>query len=416
MFYGWYIVLAACGIQWLPGVLFMQSFGAYTALIQAEMGWSKAVLAGAFALTRVESGLLGPFQGWLADRYGPRIILTIGLGLFGVGFILFGFIDTVLTYYLAFAVIAIGSSLGGFQTLMVSIVSWFDRYRARAVAVSQLGYSIGGLCVPLIIIALTQFGWRATAIASGIAVILIGIPLAQIVRHRPPPDVEPDGTKVQDADDDAPQSDGVRDFTAREAMRTRAFWFISLGHALALLTVSTVMVHLILHLTESLEFTSPAAGLVVALMTAFQMIGQILGGFLGDRFNKRFVCVGCMLGHATGFFLLAYADSLAMVIAFAVLHGLGWGVRGPLMVAFRADYFGPGSFGTIMGFSSLIVMFGMSGGPIIAGLMADASGSYESSFALLASGSLLGAIFFWAAKRPDPPTREIAVQAPRQTA
>jgi MFS family permease len=91
-----------------------------------------------------------------------------------------------------------------------------------------------------------------------------------------------------------------------------------------------------------------------------------------------------------------------MVFAFAVLHGVAWGTRGPLMVAMRADYFGARSFGTIMGFSSLIVMLGMSFGPIFAGLMADIYGDYELGLSLLAGFSLLGSICFLAALPPEP--------------
>ena len=66
-----------------------------------------------------------------------------------------------------------------------------------------------------------------------------------------------------------------------------------------------------------------------------------------------------------------------MVIAFAILHGLAWGVRGPLMQAIRADYFGRSSFGVIMGFSTLIIMVGLVAGPLVAGVLADATGGYE---------------------------------------
>ena len=125
------------------------------------------MVAGAFALTRIESGILGPLQGWLVDRFGPRAILTIGTVLFGVGFILFGQVESLLTFYLTFALIALGASLGGFATLMVAIVNWFSRHRSKAIAVSQLGFSLGGLSVPLIIWALEAFGWRATAVVSG---------------------------------------------------------------------------------------------------------------------------------------------------------------------------------------------------------------------------------------------------------
>ena len=142
VFYGWYIVGAAGGLQLLSGLLWMQSYGAYVVLLQEEFGWSKALVAGAFALTRIESGILGPLQGWLTDRYGPRSVLSVGVVIFGIGFMLFSQIDSLLGFYLTFALIAVGSSLGGFATVMVSLVNWFSRHRAKAVAISQMGYSL----------------------------------------------------------------------------------------------------------------------------------------------------------------------------------------------------------------------------------------------------------------------------------
>ena len=402
IFFGWWIVLAAAGVQMLAGALWMQSYGAYMVLLQEDFGWSKTLVAGAFALTRVESGILGPLQGWLADRFGPRLILQVGTLIFGIGFIAFSRIDSLLTFYLTFILVALGASLGGFATLMVSLVHWFDRHRAKAVAISQIGYSLGGLSVPVVILALEAFGWRATALASGVMVLVIGLPLVSVVRHRPETDGEvPDGISMS-AEDRSRHPGGHRgpDFTAREAMRTRSFWLISVGHALALLTVSSMMVHLIPHLTESFDYSLALAGGVVALMTGFQMLGQIFGGYLGDRFDKRLICTACMAAHAIGLLMVTFATSWVMVVAFAVLHGLAWGTRGPLMVALRADYFGAASFGTIMGFSSLIVMFGMSGGPIIAGVMADLTGSYTSAFTLIACVSGLGSLCFLAATPP----------------
>lgn len=409
IFYGWWIVLASGGIQLLSGVLWMQSYGAYMVLLQADFGWSKTVVSGAFAMTRIESGILGPLQGWLVDRFGPRTILRIGIVIFGLGFMALSQIDTIITFYLAFAMIAIGSSLGGFATLMVAIVSWFNKNRAKAISISQIGFSAGGLSVPIVILSLELFGWRVTAFSSGVLVLLAGLPLAQVVRHRPEPYGEVQDGYAEEAQAAASgQIDPERDFTAREAMRTRAFWLISVGHASALLTVSAIMVHLVPHLTQGLDYSLTEAGAVVALMTAFQMFGQLYGGYLGDRLDKRFICIACMLGHVVGLLLLAFADSLLMVVAFALLHGTAWGMRGPLMVALRADYFGPSSFGTILGFSSLIVMFGMSGGALIAGVMADISGSYQSGLTLLACAAFLGSFCFLLA---TPPARPVSVTA-----
>ena len=126
----------------------------------------------------------------------------------------------------------------------------------------------------------------------------------------------------------------------------------------------------------------------------------MVSGYLGDKFNKRLLCVGCMLSHALGLLIVAYATSAMMVVIFAMLHGLAWGVRGPLMVALRADYFGPSSFDTIMGFSALIIVLGMSAGPIFAGSMADIYGNYEMGFTYLAAGAFLGSFCFLAATPP----------------
>ncbi len=416
VFYGWWIVSAAGGVQWLAAVLWMQSYGAYMVLLQDEFGWSKALVAGAFALARVESGILGPLQGWLVDRFGPRLILTIGTVIFGIGFMLFSRVQSLLDFYLCFVLIALGSSLGGFATLMVSLVSWFNRHRAKAVALSQLGFSIGGLSVPLIILLLEAVGWRTTALLSGLLVLGMGLPLVQLIRHRPEDHGEvADGEMHSEAQAATAVAAPRRDFTAREAMRTSAFWLISFGHALALLTVSAVMVHLVPHLTEGLDYTLGQAGLVIALLTGFQLVGQLSGGYLGDRFNKRVICAFCMVAHAAGLLIVAFADSLAMVAAFAALHGLGWGTRGPLMVALRADYFGATSFGTIMGFSSLIVMLGMSAGPIFAGIMADIYGDYQLGFAVLAGLSLAGSLCFLAATPPSLPESVVRKVAAART-
>ena len=231
VFYGWWIVLATGGIHLLSSVLWMQSYGAYVVLLQEEFGWSKTLIAGAFALTRIESGVLGPLQGWMVDRFGPRIVLQVGTVMYGVGFMLFSTVETVFGFYMTFALIAVGSSLGGFATIMVSVVSWFSRHRAKAIALSQLGFSIGGLCVPLVVIALESFGWRGTAMISGVLVLILGLPLAQVVRHRPEPYGEvADGIAPDEAVEagvPAAKRKPEREFTARQAMRTSAFWLIS---------------------------------------------------------------------------------------------------------------------------------------------------------------------------------------------
>lgn len=406
VFYGWWIVLACAGVQWLAALTWMHSYGGYTLHLQEEFGWSMSILSLAFALTRLESGLLGPLQGWLVDKYGPRLILIIGTLIFGCGFFVFSQVNSITTYFVAFILIALGSSLGGFATLMVSIVSWFDLHRAKAIAWSQLGFSFGGLCVPFVMMGLEAFGWRDMALYSGIMVLVIGLPLVSLVRHRPEDYGEiPDGISIhEDTGAGESESNNGRvaqiSLTWRQAVREPSFWMISAGHGLSLLTVSAMLAHLIPHLTRSLEYTPVEAGFVFALMTGIQTAGLFLGGFLGDRYDKRIICTICMAGHCLGLLAVTYATSFSWVFAFTILHGLSWGVRGPLMVALRADYFGPKSFGTIMGISSLIVMLGMTAGPIAGGVLYDLYGNYDLAFTVIALCSLSGGLCFWFAKPP----------------
>jgi sugar phosphate permease len=262
---------------------------------------------------------------------------------------------------------------------------------------------VGGLLTPLVVIALTRMGWRWTAFLSGVLVLAVGLPLAQLVRHRPEAyGLQPDGDAPEGRPDRAPPAavrEG-RDFTAREAIRTPTFWYVALGHGSALLVVSAVLVHMAIHVTERLGFSLAQAASVVALMTVMQVTGHIGGGWAGDRYNKRAMAAGCMLGHAGGLLMLAFASAFWMVLGFATLHGLAWGVRGPLMSAIRADYFGSASFGTITGVSSMVVMLGMMGGPLVAGVLADRTGSYVLGFSILAALAATGSVFFLLARRP----------------
>lgn len=408
-FYGWWIVAAGGGIQILFSGLLMQAFGAYAAVLREEFGWSRALVSGAFSLARAESGIFGPLQGWLLDRFGPPAVMRVGLVIFGIGFMLFSQLNSAPTFYATFFLIAIGSSFGGPMAITVSIVNWFERRRATALGISQVGFAIGGLLVPLTVLAIEGWGWRETAFGSGVLILVVGLPLSFVIRHRPEPyGYTVDGRPPEPATEGEVGVEPVRDpreFTAREAMRTPAFWLISAGHGSALLVVSAVMVHLVLQLTERHDYSLGQAALVVSLLTAMQMVGQVGGASLGDRFEKRNIIVTCMAMHMVGLLVLAFASSVWMVVAFAVLHGLAWGTRGPLMMAIRADYFGRTSYGTIMGFSSLIVMLGMMGGPLLAGFLADRTGNYEVGFTVLALAAGAGSIFFILAKRPDLPVR-----------
>lgn len=421
-FYGWRMVLAGSALQFLQGGLMLQAFGAYVAVLTVDRGWSKTSLSGAAALQSLETALIGPALGWLIDRTGEHRLIQIGIVIFGLGLIAMGSVDTLVGFYAAVLMIAMGSSLAGFFTINIALIHWFERLRARALSSAGLGLALGGLFVPVVATAITAFGWRATAIGSGVLAIAIGWPLARVFRGRP----EALGMVVDGAAELprekadrglAPAADrrnrqgfpttGNRGaeagLTARQALRTPAFWLLAAGHGIALLAVTSVNVHAITHIKEGLNYSVAQASMVITLMNGAQIGGVLLGMAIGDRYDKRWLCAACMLGHGIGVLMLTYASGVAMLAVFALLHGAAWGLRGPLMQAIRADYFGRRSIGMITGLSAMVVAIGQIGGPMVAGGFADLTGNYRFGYTLLAVLALCGTFTFLLARPPKLP-------------
>src|SRR2546423_1556124 len=386
LFYGWYMVGAGASLQFLLAGLMTQSFGAYVAVLQAERGWSKTALSGAAALQQMETAILGPLLGWFIDRFGPQGMIRVGIIVFGLGLMLLSQTDTLLTFYAAFLVIALGSGLCGFFPVNIALINWFERWRARALSSLSIGLALGGISVPLVAWSLQSYGWRATSFASGVIAIVVGLPLAMVIKPRP----REHGLTVDGLPPKTPETTQElralsleRDFTWREAVRTPAFWLLSLGHGFALLVVHAVSVHSITHMNQGLGYSVEQAALVYTLLTVSQMGGVAIGWWIGDRYKKRLIAAGCMLMHMAGLLLLTYALNMAMVLAFAVLHGTAWGLRGPFMQALRADYFGRSAIGMILGLSLMIVVIGQVGRSLIARTPAALTGNYLARLTIL---------------------------------
>ncbi len=398
-FYGWWIVGAAIVTQSLGSGLLQQAFGTYVVLLGAEFGWSRTALSGAFSLARVEDGLLGPIEGWLLDKFGARTVMRIGFLLFGVGFFLFARLDSLFEFYATFLIMSVGASMAGFLAITTAIVNWFNRRRSLAMGIALLGNPIGGYALPLVVRALETYGWRAVADVSGAIIIVVGLAVSQLVRQRPELyGYLPDGdTPAAPSRPGAPAvataivDDGS--FTVGQALRTRAFWFISLAHAASVLVVSVAQVHYTAHVIEAFGVSLTTAAAIITLQTTTNFIARPLGGWLSDKVGSRNVIMVAMLMHSVALLMLAFGTSLWMVGGFALLNGFAWGARVPVVVSMRAEYFGSRAFGRIMGLSSMVVTVGSIAGPVLAGLSYDMTGSYKVGFTALAILAGFGTLF-----------------------
>jgi len=362
------------------------TFGAYLLEVQDEFGWSKAAISSAFSVSFVLSGLIAPGQGWLIDRFSPRFVMRIGALMLGAAFILLSQINNLWLFWVAVILIGLGTNLGGFMTMNTAVVAWFVRKRARALGISSVGLGIGGLIAPAITWSLVTNGWRPTALVTGIVIMLLALPLSTLLRRRPSDyGLLPDGLTQAEADalpERVPTNVTTVDFTVGEALRDRSFWFVSVGHGMALLSVFVVMVHLVPHLVEGHGWSETSAQWMFGVVSVSSILGQVGGGFLGDRFSKTKISAACMVGHFIA-----------------------------LMMAIRADFYGMRNFGTIMGYSTMIIMIGPLIGPWLGGAMNDQFGTYKEAFAIIGIATGVSSAFFLLARKPPVPRRSSARSA-----
>ena len=410
IFFGWYIVAAGMVINMLIGGLVFHSFSFYVAELKAEYLWSASLFAFAFTLTRIESGVLGPIQGWLIDRFSPKTMIRWGVALTAVGMIAFSRLWDPGSFIGFYFLISIGASVGGFMTISVVTVTWFERLRSRALGFMAMGFGLGGFFAPVVGVMIDAVGWRWTALGTGVLLMVVGLTMSSLfVRHPREKGMEPDGGTVAasgagtSAASRAARPESAyrhRDFTAREALRTRSFWALALAHGAPLMVVSGMMVYFATRVQEIEGLSAADAGVAWLVMSACQLVGQLTMGYLGDVISKRLILYFCMLGHGAAGVLLGIADSYLLVMLCSVVNGLAWGARGPLITALRADYFGASSFGQIMGWSSTVMMLFMVAGSLIVGTLRDVSGDFMLGFLVVGIGAGSGLLWVAMATRP----------------
>ncbi|MBI2855897.1 MAG: MFS transporter [Chloroflexi bacterium] len=420
-FYGWWLLGAGTILLAMQGAFMAYGFNAFFVPLSTALGASRGTLSVAFSFTRLESAVLGPIGGYLIDRFGPRTMIYLGFALLGVGYILFSRVTSVLGFYLVFPLIALGASWSGFLPVATAVNNWFSRRRGLATGISSAGVNIGGVLVAVVAIAISTYGWRTTALCIAFIAWFLGFPLASFIRHRPQPygylpdGDDPDAPRAQHGaggnssesgweDGDESLDQETPDFTVMEALRTQAFWVITITHGISVLIIAMVTIHEIPLLVDAgISFETAAS--LLALMTGIAVVGRVSGGYLGDKVGMKPVLLVCFFMMSAGVIVLATATTVTQAVIWAVLYGLGYGARAPILIALRGEYFGPRNFATIMGFSQPILMIGTFFGPIIAGFAYDVQGSYRMVFTAIALVNLLGAALVPFIKRPALPRR-----------
>jgi len=382
VFYGWWIVGACFLISLYAGGVVFYGFTAIIEPLANEFGWSYAQISLAASLRGLEMGLLAPLVGMLVDRWGPRRLLIGGAIVTCLGLTVLSRTTSLAAFYGSFIILAIGMSACSSTVLMTAVANWFRRRIGLAIGIMICGYGFAGLLVPIIARLIDTYDWRLAIAMLAAGMLVICLPLAFLVRHKPEhygyhPDGEVDnpGRSV----DSLVQTRTVEiDVGTRQALKSRTFWHITLSLLAQAVVVSSVITHVMPYL-GSIGLTRSRSSLIAMTIPLVSIAGRLGLGWLGDRVDKRRVIAGglaMMCGGLLCFALIA-SGPLWLIVPFIFLLGIGYGGNNTMRASTIGEFFGRRNFGAIHGFMIGIMALGGIAGPPLAGWVFDHWGSYQ---------------------------------------
>ena len=396
--YAWVIVSVAAVMR-----LFSSSFRSSSSILIPRLvesfGWSYGAVGFGFALQWVVSGMLGPSAGWLGDRYGARVTMTIGAFLFIAGMVLTGFMTSLWQFYLFFGII-LSASMGIFQVpLTASVTMWFKRHLGTGMGLLQSAQGVGPLvAVPIMLLVIAAFGGGLPGLRAAFWVpgIIGGVAILALVRlfYDEPAQA---GMRPLGASENEPvrrvQVGELAKIRTRvffkQAQRTLAFWNLIGIHFWGCAGHAIVLVYLVA-IAES-EGVSPglAAGAFVTLSVT-STVTRFAVPVMADRVGSKGVMAVCFTLQTLPILLLFFASDPWHFYLFSVLFGIGFGGEMSAFPIINRQYYGSAPIGTTYGWQMMGAGIGMAAGSLAGGALRDWTGSFDATMGLSLVLSLVG--------------------------
>jgi sugar phosphate permease len=406
VFYGWYIIALTGLAGAFAGGTSQAFFGLFVKPIEAEFGWNRTTIAGAITSATLLAGLTSALVGKLADKQGPRLLMTVGVALYGLAYLGMTLITQVWHLYLAYIVSRVAAlHLMSGVVPRTAAVNWFRRMRGRALGFQTTAMPLGGAALAALVGALMAAGldWRTVLASFGaVAMVLLLVPILLFIRRRPEDmGLLPDGDlelSDEDPDDGADGSaPGLRasaepeiSWTLQQALRTKAIWLIGFGILTQAVASGGVSFHMAAYFTD----IGLGAGFAAAAASAFLLSGAMsatLWGFLTERYDERMLVVIATIVATILTLSASFITEPVGGLVFAGMYGATTRGESALVMMMLASYFGRDSFGSISGFGGGFSLVGLGSGPLLFSWLFDASGSYTSMF-IVATALLAGAV------------------------
>ena len=383
-----HVITASCFSIQAIGIGAHISFGVFFNPLIAEFGWSRATLSGASSMAFFLMGLLSIFFGRLNDRIGPRIIMTITGVFFGMGLLLMSRLGFIWQLYLFYGLI-VGIGLSSIDVITLSTIArWFGKDRGIMTGIIKIGTGVGYLAFPIAAsLLILSYGWRTTYFIIGLAVMIILVSIAQLLKRDPSrlgPVEDWQTRKVVCKSNSANEG-----FALSEVLRTRHFWTICTANLVFVFCAMIIVVHIVPHAQDIMISAANSAGILSAIGGA-SIVSRFITGIAIDRIGSKKVMVFCFFLLIAALLWLSIARSLWALYFFALIYGLAHGGLFTAVSPMVAEFFGISSHGSILG---VVVFAGNLGGsvsPILAGYIFDATGGYGLVYGICLLMSVLG--------------------------
>ena len=411
-YYGWLILaMSAVGTYAATGATQLV-FGGVQNFIFEDMGWDRSAIAYAVTAGTWASGLLTPFVGRLADRYGPRGLMPLAAFIAGICFFALAGIHAVWQFYIAYIIArAIANPMLVGVVPRTAAVNFFSRRRNLALGISAMARPFGGaINIQIFSLIAIATSWRAAFRAHGAISLLIVIPLLLIMRRRPSDiGLQPDGASGASttsnlrtgASRSEPSSRPEPDWRAGEAARTSAFWLIVIAEALVILISGTINFQIVPYLRDVGISPAVAAG-ALSVSSLLGSLGNPFWGWLSDLFSPRRLALITLAisGAAVSLFIIVPEGrlSLVVVILYGSLAG-GLNILGHMMIA---QYFGRSSFGSITGLMGPFQTGALGLGPTFGALLYRITGGYRAIYLFGVLSYILAFVCIIATRPPNP--------------
>ncbi len=377
-FLGWRMVAVAFFVDFIAVGFFFYSYGVFFKAIAAEFGDSRLGVSIGISVTQGVGAVLAPFIGRALDRYPLKQVISTGAIAMGSGFLLLGFVQTPLQFYLVLGVF-IGFGAGAMGQLATSklVSNWFVLKRGTALGIAATGISVSGVIMPAITAWLIgEFGWRNGFVTYGIITLVVVVPVVLRLVISRPEDVGllPDGeTEAATLPKPKPA------LHTKEFIRNPNFWFLVATIGLLFCIQSATLIHMVPQLTDrGIDLVS--ASFIASCTAFFGIMGKLIYGALVDRWDVRHALWLGISFQVAGQLIMLFGEGYFGFLIGACLFGFGMGGIVPMQGAVVGAAFGRESFGRVLGAMrpamSVIHLLGVP----FAGWMYDVTGSYRPAF------------------------------------